>query len=418
MNAQPDADVVVVGGGPAGLAAAVGVALMGRTAIVVDSGGDRGPGGRAVMMHSGTLRVLSTMGCADAIVAEAATIDSMETRTPRHVLTTARFTALPGPYPFAVTLLQARTEAILRARAQELGVRLVTDRAMGVVQDHRGSAALLEGGASLGGRYLVGADGMHGTVRRAAGISYPDTGASSGDAENLTLADVVAPGYELRDRAIILTGPGGMLALVPLPQGRLRVVANLPEGHTAPTADSIQSLIDTRWSPRRSDRPQISVDEVVASTHLRIRHHLADRFRANRVLLAGDAGHVHSTAGGQGMNLGIRDGWYLARAIAGALDAEEAAQPDKADALLDSYASNRRAVAARVIDVTNRISRIMFPPAPFRPLVYLGVRLAERFGAGERQALALSGLLDTGPDMLRSSSQHLLAEPSGQRGLA
>ncbi|MEA5457236.1 FAD-dependent monooxygenase [Sinomonas sp. JGH33] len=397
-----EADVVIVGVGPTGLSAALAVARKGRSAVIVDSGEDQSVGSRAITIHAGTLRVLEQLGCVERILAEAAKISAMQTRNPRSVLSTARFDSLPGKYPFAATLPQTRTQALLRAAANEAGVRFVPGRAVGIEQDDGGATVALEGGATVRGRFVIGADGMHSTVRVAVGIGYPDTGGSRGDHENMVLADVVPSGPVDRSRAIFLTARSGVLGLVPLPLGRLRVIANLADGARADTVDAVQRLIDERWQPV-ANGGRVRIEEVVWSARFRFRHHLADSFRAGRVLLAGDAGHVHSPAGGQGMNLGIRDAWYLASTLAAATDAEDSGRPADVEPLLDAYAANRRAVAAKVIEATNQIGRVMFVPTPLRPFLHLAFRAAALAGASQKQALALSGILDTGP--------HTLLEP-------
>ena len=399
-----ESDVVIVGVGPTGLSAALAVARSGRTAVVIDAGEDQSVGSRAITIHAGTLRVLEQLGCVDRILAEAGKISAMQTRTPRSVLSTARFDSLPGKYAFAATLPQTRTQALLRLSAEEAGVRFLPGRAAGIEQDDGGATVALEGGATVRGRFVIGADGMHSAVRAAVGIGYADTGGSRGDDENMVLADVVPSGPVDRSQAIFLTGRRGVLGLVPLPLGRLRVIANLAEGDRADTVEAVQRLVDERLQ-HRSHNGRLRIEEVVWATRFRFRHHLAESFRAGRVLLAGDAGHVHSPAGGQGMNLGIRDAWYLASTLAAALAAEDAGRPDEVVSLLDAYSANRRAAAAKVIEATNQIGRVMFVPMPLRPFLHLAFRAASVAGASEKQALALSGILDTGPSTLLEAAQ-------------
>ncbi|MDQ4491642.1 NAD(P)/FAD-dependent oxidoreductase [Sinomonas sp. ASV486] len=398
------ADAVIVGGGPTGLTAAVALTLRGRSATVVDPGEDRSVGSRALVVHAGTLAVLEKAGCAAPILSEAVQLRSMRMNSRRGLLTHSPFDTLPGPYPFAASIHQARTEAALRRRAEELGVRFVTAHATGVDQDEGAAAVALDVGGFLEGRAVVGADGMHSTVREASGITFPDTGSARGDDANMVLADVVASGSV--DRVHLNAYPGsGLLVLIPLPNGRLRVLASVRDGERAEDLSAIQELIDSRGPlPRRGSSGRIIVDELEWASRFHFRHHLAEGFRVGRVLLAGDAGHVHSPVGGQGMNLGIRDGWYLAEAIDASLQADEAGERERASALLDAYATNRRAAAQGVIAATGRMHRMLFAPPPVRPLRNLAMRITARTPAPARQALGLSGLLDRGPQLLSRAS--------------
>ena len=150
------------------------------------------------------------------------------------------------------------------------------------------------------------------------------------------------------------------------------------------TREQWQTLVDQR-GPRG-----LNVGEIAWISRFKFRHRLADTFRQGRVLLAGDAAHVHSPVGGQGMNLGIRDAYYAASAIDEALSSNN-------ETPLDAYAADRRKAARAVIALTNRMSRMMFAPAPAQPIRNLILRIISRSPLATKQALNLSGVLDTGP---------------------
>jgi len=133
-------------------------------------------------------------------------------------------------------------------------------------------------------------------------------------------------------------GAAGLTVVAPLPGGRYRVVATVDEAPPTPDLAFVQRLLDER-SPGRA-----IITELAWSSRFRVHHRVADRYRAGRVLLAGDAAHVHSPAGGQGMNTGIQDGFALGNALA----------TDD----LDNYESQRRPVAQRVVAFTDRMTRI------------------------------------------------------------
>ncbi|MFJ9549791.1 FAD-dependent monooxygenase [Streptomyces erythrochromogenes] len=175
---------------------------------------------------------------------------------------------------------------------------------------------------------------LHSAVRAAAGIAFE--GGSYG--ESFVLADVVmdwAPG----PREVSLAfGAAGLTVIAPLPGGHYRIVATVAEAPAEPDLAFVRGLLDARVPG------QAAVRELVWSSRFRIHHRVADRYRAGRLLLAGDAAHVHSPAGGQGMNTGIQDGHALGRALA-AGD-------------LDGYEAARRPVALRVVALTHRMTRV------------------------------------------------------------
>lgn len=136
----------------------------------------------------------------------------------------------------------------------------------------------------------------------------------------------------------------------------------------------------------RAGPGRTAVTELLWGTRFRIHHRVADNYRAGRVILAGDAAHVHSPAGGQGMNLGIADGISLAVALSEVLSGESGAA-------LDRYCALQRHRAEQVLKLTGRLTRISTLPRPIRPIRNSGMRLAAQFPAVRRQlALQLSGL--------------------------
>ncbi|HEX5632444.1 MAG TPA: FAD-dependent monooxygenase, partial [Gemmatimonadales bacterium] len=176
--------------------------------------------------------------------------------------------------------------------------------------------------------------------------------------------------------------PAGMVVAAPLPGGVHRVVATVDEAPEQPTLADVQALLDTRGPAHE----RAVVQEVLWSSRFRVHHRVAEAYRAGRILLAGDAAHVHSPAGGQGMNTGIQDAIVLARALAGVL----AGAPE---ALLDGYGASRRPVAERVIGLADRLTRLATAPRRWRPVRNVLLRCIARVPAArERLAWQLSGL--------------------------
>lgn len=226
--------------------------------------------------------------------------------------------------------------------------------------------------------YVVGADGMNSTVREGSGIRF------AGDAypESFVLADVTLQGGGTpRDEAALFFSPAGMLVVAPLPGGVHRLVATLDPAPEHPDRDDAQRLLDARGP---AEHPAV-VDRVLWGSRFRVHHRVAEQYRAGRVLLAGDAAHVHSPAGGQGMNTGIQD----AVALAAALDAAR----DGDDAALDRYEQQRRPVARDVVRAADRLTHLATAPTSRRSVRNAALAVAARVPVvPRRMARQLSGL--------------------------
>jgi 2-polyprenyl-6-methoxyphenol hydroxylase-like FAD-dependent oxidoreductase len=238
---------------------------------------------------------------------------------------------------------------------------------------------LFDDGDVITARYVTGADGMHSTVREHAHIGFR----GHEYAEDFALADVHLHGDMPVDEVLLFYASTGLTVAAPLPGGIHRIVAPIADAPNVPSREFVQHILDTRgFGPDRS-----TVDDVVWGSHFRIHHRVADTYRAGRLLLAGDAAHVHSPAGGQGMNLGIQDAVALADALTDVL----AGAPDT---LLDTYSHDRRAIAQQVLTLTARLTRLATLPRPLRTVRNTAMVLAAQVPA-VRTGLAwrLSGLV-------------------------
>ena len=331
-------DVLVVGAGPVGLTLGAALAARGVDALVVDKQPEGANTSRAAVIHARTLEVLDELGVSRELVDAGVIVPRFTVRDRDRALLTVDFGRLRTPYPYTLMLPQSDTERFLRAKLARLGgeVRRPAEIA-GVRQDEAGVTATLHGGETIRARYLVGADGMHSTVRDLSGIGF--TG--SAYAESFVLADVRMDWHLPDDEVMLYFSPAGLVVVAPLPGGRHRIVATLDDAPEHPTVADVQALLDARGPARQ---PAL-VREVVWSSRFRVHHRLADHYRAGRIFLAGDAAHVHSPAGGQGMNTGIQDAIALAGVLADGTD-------------LDSYETRRRPVAAGVVEMTDRMTRL------------------------------------------------------------
>ncbi|MEZ5286650.1 MAG: FAD-dependent monooxygenase [Vicinamibacterales bacterium] len=341
--------VLVVGGGPTGLTLACVLASRGVPSVVVD----REPAGvntsRAAAVHARTLEVLEEIGLTPRMQAAGHVVPRFVIRDHDRVVATIAFDRLPTRYPYVLMVPQSTTEALLARRLTELGGTLVRPAALKALsQDATGvtaSVACGDGTAhTIRAQYVVGADGMHSTVREEAGIGF--TGGAY--EQSFILADVRLRWSLPDDEVMGYFSPEGLVIVAPLPEGRHRIVATVDDAPEHPTKEDVQALMADRGPAADPAR----IDEVVWSSRFRVQHRVADRYRAGRVLLAGDAAHVHSPAGGQGMNTGIQDAVALGHLLAAVTSGEAA------ESRLDLYERTRRPVAERVVAFTDRMTRM------------------------------------------------------------
>src|SRR5215210_5685337 len=259
-------------------------------------------------------------------------------------------------YGIRTAVLDGATEPAHHSRAAVVHAKtLETLEPLGVVGEMLGGGVeLVVRGAKeerrVRARYVVGCDGGHSFVRGALGIpfqgeSYP---------QSFVLADVRMSWALPDDEVQLFFSPEGLVVVAPLPQGHHRVIATLDEAPAEPSLSDVQELLDARGP--RARRPR--VEEVVWLSRFRVQHRIAARFREGGVFLCGDAAHVHSPAGGQGMNTGIQDtanlAWKLALVVRGRAPCS----------LLDSYERERRPVAEGVVSTTDRLTRLATVRSP------------------------------------------------------
>ncbi|MFC0507270.1 FAD-dependent oxidoreductase [Micromonospora costi] len=379
--------VLVVGGGPTGLATALTLARRGVEVTVIDQAAHPPVTSRAAVVHAYTLEVLDRIGAAAPLVDQGVRAPRFTVRDRDRVLLAVPFDRLPSRFPYALLVSQAVTEAVLTGRLADLGVRVRRPcRLTALTRTADGVVAHLDGG-EVRARYVVGADGMHSAVRREAGIGF----SGPTHEESFVLADVRVRSALPRDEAALFLARSGPLIWAPLPDEVVRLVAAVPEAPSVPDVAYLQALLDERGPARRPDR----VTEVLWGSRFRVHHRIADTFRRGPVLLAGDAGHVHSPAGGQGMNLGICDAVALGTAVADVL----AGGPES---LLDAYAAKQRPMAEDVLRFAAGLTRLAILPPSRRPARDLLLRAVGAVPpVRQRIALRLSGLVHREPTPAR-----------------
>jgi 2-polyprenyl-6-methoxyphenol hydroxylase-like FAD-dependent oxidoreductase len=344
-------DVLVVGAGPTGLTLAAQLHAFGATARIVDRQPDRVHESRALAVQPRSLEVLRGLGVAEELVSRGNDAVQVQLHAGGRVVPVRLFglglddTA----YPFLLFVAQAETEQVLNDYLATRGVpvqRGVELAAFQAGQDAVSCTLRHADGRTeqVHARYLVGCDGAHSTVRHLAGIPF----VGGAYPQIFALADLEVDGLD-RESVHTFFGQSGILFFFPLGRPaswRLLGMHPAPGGGqqqaARPSLGELQGLTDAFTGG------QLRLRDPAWLTYFRLQHRHASRYQAGRVFLAGDAAHVHSPAGAQGMNTGIQDawnlGWKLALAARGVAD----------QALLDSYDAERRPVGRFVVRFTDR----------------------------------------------------------------
>jgi 2-polyprenyl-6-methoxyphenol hydroxylase-like FAD-dependent oxidoreductase len=374
-------DVLVVGAGPTGLTLAAALTARGVRTTVVDALPEGANTSRAAAVTARTLEVLEEIDVSERMVKAGIQARNFSIRDHSRVLIPLDFSVLPTAYPYTLMISQADTEQLLLDRLEELGGDVVRPRKVtGVHQDGERAVATFDDGDQISAQYVVGADGMHSAVRQGAGIGF----AGQAYPEVFVLADVRLTGKVPVSEILLFYARTGLVVVAPLPGDRYRIVAPVSEAPAEPGRETVQQILD-----RRAFGPgELIVGDVIWSSRFRIHHRVADTYRSGRLLLAGDAAHVHSPAGGQGMNLGIQDAVALADALARVAGGES-------DQLLDAYSNARRPIAQQVVRLTDRLTRLATLPTALRPARNTAMSLASHVPAVQRTLTwQLSGLVN------------------------
>jgi len=354
-----ETDVLIVGAGPTGLALATTLQQAGVRHVLIDKLAEGQNTSRAAVMHAHTLDVLDTIGVGDVLASKGLKLSKFTIRDRDHALLSLAFDTLASRHAYLLMLPQEITEKVLAERLLLLGGavhRGVT--AAGVEQGDGGVEVGLSsaaGQSTIRARYVVGADGMHSAVRAAAGIAFE----GAAYAESFVLADVELDWPQRQQEVSLFFSPAGLVVVAPLPDGSYRVVATLDDAPERPDVSDIQALIDARGPNMRPGK----VQRVIWSSRFRVHHRLAAAYRNNRLFLVGDAAHVHSPAGGQGMNCGLVDACVLGQLLA---DVLRGRRPETA---LDLYATLRRPAAAEVLALAGRLTKAATMRNPFKRAV-------------------------------------------------
>ena len=357
LAAEVDAEVLVAGAGPVGCWLAAELSAAGVRVLVLEARETRVNWSRGFIVHPRSLEIFESRGLAAPLVASGRRMPTWHFAMGSRRLD---FTALPSSFPFVLLQPQARTEELLEQHLDRCGGTVLRrHRVLGLTQhrDHVRVRVLHDGAErTVTARFVVGCDGARSVVRQSAGIAFTgNTDTLVSPSALVQLADPPPPEQYMQ------THEQGIFFAIPLPDGRFVVStidhAAMHDVGTPWTADMV------RASLVRITGTDYGMGEAERVSTLGNAARQAERYRDHRVLLAGDAAHVHFPMGGQGLNLGIQDAHDLAwrltaavragRAAAGAAAGEPggaAALPRAVADLLDGYEAERRPVGERVLE--------------------------------------------------------------------
>ncbi len=344
--------VLIVGAGPVGLTLAGELARYGVSVKIIEQAAARTDKSKALVLWSRTLELLDRAGCAQAFTAAGQQVDAANIIAGGQPIGHVSLSGVQSAFPCALMLPQSDTERLLEAHLNGLDVTVQRQTTAlsfscspsGVVTRVRNADGTEQ---EIDSEWLVGCDGAHSIVRHTLGLPFAGDSLQS----DWVLADVHLEGYPFPENELATYWhTNGVLVIFPISPGRFRVIADL-ESHAAaiaaaPSLEQLQALIDHRATKL------IRASAPIWLSGFRINERKVQDYRVERVFLAGDAAHIHSPAGGQGMNTGMQDAFNLAWKLA--LVCHERC----AEQMLDSYSSERSAVGEHVLRTAGSLTRI------------------------------------------------------------
>ncbi len=339
--------VVIVGAGPTGLALGAELKRLGISSLILDRLEAGANTSRAAVVHARTLEVLEPLGVTPELLQEGIVVPTFRMRDRNRILTSISFKDLDTKYPFALMCPQNRTEAVLLRRLQSLGGAV--QRPCNVVTVRPGENDVevqFKSGEELKTvrtKWLVGCDGMHSVVREQSAIPF----IGGNYEESFVLADVEMDWPLDRQEVSLFFSDKGLIVVAPLPGDQFRIVATMKEAPPEVSIIDLQHIFEERGP----ENAAIAIHRIVWASRFDIEHRVAKVLRIGRILLAGDAAHVHSPAGGQGMNTGIQDAIALAAAL------QETFQLGN-DGPLNSWQEKRLEIAHSVVTMTDRMTKM------------------------------------------------------------
>jgi 2-polyprenyl-6-methoxyphenol hydroxylase-like FAD-dependent oxidoreductase len=342
--------VLISGAGPIGLTMANELARYGIALRIVDKAAARTDKSKALVLWSRTLELLDHGGYVEPFLKAGMQAHGAQLSDGKNIVARIRLDGIDTPYPYALMIAQSETERVLEEQLAKRGVTVersvsmesFTEKGAGIEAVLRKADGTSE---TVQADWLLGCDGAHSTTRHGLGFTFEGSTMDS----DWWLADVHITGLDPQDMLHIFWHRDGILAFFPITPGRWRVIGDLgpatgSEHHADPTLEEVQAMIDHRGSPG------IVLKDPVWLAAFRINERKVRQYSRGRIFLAGDAAHIHSPAGGQGMNTGMQDAfnlsWKLNLVINGIAK----------QSLLDSYSIERSAVGDMVLRNAGRMT--------------------------------------------------------------
>ncbi|THW56222.1 2-polyprenyl-6-methoxyphenol hydroxylase-like oxidoreductase [Aureobasidium pullulans] len=350
-DAQPK-PVLIVGAGPTGLCLALWLNRLGISFRIIDQASGPGTTSRAIICHARTLEMYQSLGIAEDMISHGSKLQNVTIAQQGQIRGSLKFgnigTGL-SPFPFILSLPQDIHERVLLDHLQRAGITIERSTTLESLKQHDdGVTARVCGPHSdhedVSASYVAGCDGARSTVRKSCGIKF-----EGGTYEQkFFVSDVNATGHIPTGDVNIFASGRNFCIAIPLPgEKRYRVLGLVPEG----VKDGDLEFSDVQ--PAVEDNTRLGITAVNWFSTYSVHHRVASQFRDRNVFLLGDAAHVHSPVGGQGMNTGLGDAanlaWKLASCLKGTTDPK----------ILDTYHQERAALATELVNSTDRICTLV-----------------------------------------------------------
>ena len=357
VDSTASPDVLVVGAGPTGLTAALAAVQAGLTVRIIAQGLERTQYSKALVTHARTMEIFAALGIADDVATAGRELKALNLRGSFGVRGRVTLDELDWgdtAYPHWLIIPQFAVENLLEQALARHQVQVEWGTQLTGLQQSASSAtaevAIQDQPQTITSSWVIGADGGHSTVRAIVGSKFQRTESEA----SFILADTYTTAHLPDQEAQVVLAPEGFLLLIPLPtHGLWRIVAHLPSAAEDSAEPITPELLDGLIAARA--RIHFGAHDIEWTSRFSPSYGIASPLRSGRVFLAGDAAHVHSPVGGQGMNFGVHDVhnmiWKLALA--------NRLEPKEATKLLDSYGAERRPVIERMVARVQRITTLV-----------------------------------------------------------
>lgn len=358
INTKLDTDILIVGAGPVGLFLANECARRGLRYRIVEARPTQSTHSKALAIFPRTLEIFDMAGVAAPFLEAANRVTNVAVVTRGRTLARMTFAPEESPYSFIAMVPQDVTERLLveQLRRKGGGVEYETSFVSAVQHDDRVSATLEHKGErfEIDAAFVVGCDGAHSAVRHLLNLSF-----EGGQYDSLfMLADMQTNDALPADELLLCPSEFGPAAIFPMSATRRRLVATVEKAEEeAPSLDLVREIL------RQRVPEGIEARALHWSSFFHVHHRQVERMRVGRMFVAGDAAHIHSPYGGQGMNTGLHDVWNLVWKL------DLTLRGHGNERLLESYGAERRPVIRHVIETTDTLTRVMGTPNKFAQLL-------------------------------------------------